>query len=64
MGINYVSKKEIVEILSETLDTIQGDFDGKTLISALEKLKEYPYVCDRHSKEEKKEWIKYLEEET
>lgn len=59
MGVWMNDEKDLVIELAETLDDIEGDFTQETLVKALEKLKEYPYVCDKEIDEKK--WRKYLD---
>lgn len=46
MGTYKNSEKEIIESIAIALDNIEGDFTRKDLNKALEKCKDYPYVCD------------------
>ena len=47
MGTYRVSSVEIAEKLDEALDNIEGDFTDKQLQDVLERLKLYPFVCDK-----------------
>lgn len=46
MGTWGVSKKELIERLTDLLDEIEGDFDTKNLIDALEFMKFYAPTSD------------------
>lgn len=39
--------KDIIEVLDNALDNIEGDFTDADLLQALEVLKLYPFVCDK-----------------
>lgn len=53
MGTWGVSKKELVDNLTDCLDNIEGDFDTKTLLEALEFMKFYCPTSDSASSLEK-----------
>jgi len=47
MGSYMISTREIATVLDEALDNIEGDFTDKQLQDALERMKLYPFVCDK-----------------
>ena len=61
MGDWVVSKIELASKLTECLDDIEGDFDTKTLIDALEFMKFYSPTSDS-SKAFGKVWQKKMKE--
>jgi len=47
MGIYKISEQEIYNAVNDCLDTLEGDFDKKTLHRALDEVKkEYKYTSD------------------
>lgn len=53
MGTWNNSAEDVLEILEEALNNIEGDFSSRTLNKVLKVLKYYPYVTDKIKGENK-----------
>jgi len=47
MGTYKISTQGIMEAIDNALDNLEGDFTEKQLLTALNRAKLYPFVCDK-----------------
>ena len=47
MGTYKLTEWEIAKALDRTLDGLEGDFTEEQLLNVLERMKLYPFVCDK-----------------
>ena len=59
MGTYGISIHEMVEVMAEALDKLEGDIYIDALNEALEKMKKYPYVSDKEINDGN--WRKYID---